>query len=64
MEITINTNTVYLKPWLEPTATGWRGMHRTMEYTREGKLVRDETGPTGFVLTWTKPASLWERIFG
>jgi len=64
MEITINTNIVYLSSWLELTETGFRGMGRIREYTRDGKLVRDETAPTGVLLAWSKPASLWDRIFG
>lgn len=64
MEITINTNTVYSRTWLEKTEIGFLGMHHTREVTRDGRVIRDETGPTGLVATWTKPETLCERILG
>ncbi len=67
MIIELNLNTIYSESWLEATPDGFRGMHHTREVTPEGRVIRDETGPTGLVARWTKPESKvgwFKRLFG
>lgn len=45
--VTINLNRVWHDSWLEWRGDRWVGMGRIIERMPDGKLVRDETSPTG-----------------
>lgn len=54
---------VEIQSWFQPEGDRLVGMGRCVHYDFYGSVVKDETAPTGIVMSWPKPeVSLWRRL--